>query len=117
MSGVLTSSGSQHAAIEIGSKVVSKALDNRVACWLGSESVRKLEASGSGHACEVVVAFTTQEEVGLRGAKTASHAVQPDIGLGIDVTLACDTPGVPEEEAVMAAFESNAGEAVRVGGK
>ncbi len=86
--------------IEIGGKVVSKALDNRVACWLGIEAVRALEASGSGNACEVYVAFTTQEEVGLRGARTSSHAVQPDIGLGIDVTLACDTPGVPEEEAV-----------------
>ncbi|MBI1189666.1 MAG: M20/M25/M40 family metallo-hydrolase [Tepidisphaera sp.] len=87
-------------AIEIGTKVVSKALDNRVACWLGIESVRKLAASPAGHHCEVVVAFTTQEEVGLRGAKTASHRVQPDIGLGLDVTLACDTPGVPEEETV-----------------
>ncbi|CAG1009808.1 glutamyl aminopeptidase [Phycisphaerales bacterium] len=87
-------------AIEIGSKVVSKALDNRVACWLGIESVKKLDAAGGGHSCEVVVAFTTQEEVGLRGAKTASHRVQPDIGLGLDVTLACDTPGVPDEETV-----------------
>ena len=87
-------------AIEVGDKFVSKALDNRVACWLGIESVRKLDAMGDDHACEVVVAFTTQEEVGLRGAKTASHRVQPDIGIGIDVTLACDTPGVPDEESV-----------------
>ncbi len=87
-------------ALEMGEKFVSKALDNRVACWLGIEAVRKLDASGAGHACEVVVAFTTQEEVGLRGAKTASHAVAPDIGIGIDVTLACDTPGVPDEESV-----------------
>lgn len=87
-------------AIELGDKFVSKALDNRVACWLGIESVRKLEKTKAAHACEVIVAYTTQEEVGLRGAKTASHAVQPDIGLGIDVTLSCDTPGVPGEEAV-----------------
>jgi tetrahedral aminopeptidase len=87
-------------ALEMGDKFVSKALDNRVACWLGIESVRKLEKTKSAHACEVIVAFTSQEEVGLRGAKTASHAVQPDIGLGIDVTLSCDTPGVPSEEAV-----------------
>jgi len=86
--------------IEIGHKVVSKALDNRFACWLGIESVRKLERDARGHGCEVVVAFTTQEEVGLRGAKAASYAVRPDIGLGIDVSLACDTPGVPESEAV-----------------
>ena len=87
-------------AIEIGTKVVSKALDNRVACWLGIESVRRLDAEFGGHGCEIVVAFTVQEEVGLRGAKTASFAVLPDVGLGLDVTLACDTPGVPEEEAV-----------------
>ncbi len=86
--------------IEVGDKLVSKAMDNRVACWLGIESVRQLAKNKAGHACEVVVAFTVQEEVGLRGAKTASHAVQPDIGLGIDVTLSCDTPGVPPEEAV-----------------
>jgi endoglucanase len=86
--------------IEMGDKLVSKAMDNRVACWLGIESVRKLVKSGTGHACEVVVAFTTQEEVGLRGARTAAYAVKPDIGLGIDVTLSCDTPGVPESEAV-----------------
>lgn len=86
--------------IEVGDKLVSKAMDNRVACWLGIESVRQLDKNKNGHACEVVVAFTVQEEVGLRGAKTASHAVLPDIGLGIDVTLSCDTPGVPPEEAV-----------------
>lgn len=86
--------------LQLGDKVVSKALDNRVACWLGIEAVRALVADGGAHACEVVVAFTTQEEVGLRGARTAAFAVRPDIGLGLDVTLACDTPGVPERERV-----------------
>ncbi|MCA9279956.1 MAG: M20/M25/M40 family metallo-hydrolase [Phycisphaeraceae bacterium] len=86
--------------IEVGKKVVSKALDNRFACWIGIESIRKLVNSKKSHACEIVVAFTTQEEVGLRGAKTSSFAVQPDIGLGLDVTLSCDTPGVPASEAV-----------------
>ncbi len=87
-------------AREMGDKFVSKALDNRVACWLGIEAIRELERLGGSNTCEVVVAFTTQEEVGLRGAKTASFAVRPDIGFGIDVTLSCDTPGVPASEAV-----------------
>ena len=86
--------------IDTGHKIISKALDNRVACWLGIESVRKIHDAGTKHPAEIIVAFTTQEEVGLRGAKTASYAVRPDIGLGVDVTLACDTPGVPESERV-----------------
>ncbi len=82
--------------IEIGEKIVSKALDNRVACWLGIESIRAL--GKARHACEIHVAFTAQEEVGLRGARTAAYAIKPDIGLGIDTTLACDTPGVAEQD-------------------
>lgn len=85
---------------EMGDKLVSKALDNRVACWLGIESMRALDESGADNPYEIHVVFTSQEEVGLRGARTASFAVKPDIGLGIDTTLACDTPGVPAHEAV-----------------
>ena len=80
----------------MGDKVVSKALDNRVACWLGIEAIRALPKKARG--AEIHVAFTTQEEVGLRGARTAAYRVRPDIGLGIDTTLACDTPGVPEQD-------------------
>ncbi|MFG0260550.1 MAG: M42 family metallopeptidase [Phycisphaerales bacterium JB041] len=87
-------------AREMGEKFVSKALDNRVACWLGIEAIRELDRLGGSTSCEIVVAFTTQEEVGLRGAKTAAYAVRPDVGFGIDVTLSCDTPGVPACEAV-----------------
>ncbi|OSP56873.1 M42 family metallopeptidase [Pseudoruegeria sp. SK021] len=83
--------------VEMGDKVVSKALDNRVACWLGIEAIRAL--GDQRGAAEIHVAFTCQEEVGLRGARTAAFAIQPDIGIGIDTTLACDTPGVPEQDA------------------
>ena len=90
-----------HEPLEpIGDKVVSKALDNRFACWVAIEAVRKLEQSGAAHSSAVYVGFTVQEEVGLRGARVAANAVRPDIGIGLDVTLSCDTPGVPAEEAV-----------------
>ena len=66
--------------VHAGHKCVAQAMDNRVACWLGVEAARAIDAAGSGHACELVVAFTTQEEVGLRGAKTSSHAQADQIG-------------------------------------
>ena len=89
--------------LEIGDKVVSKALDNRIACWLGIEAVRGLGKTKPK--AEINVVFTTQEEVGLRGARTAAFAVKPDIGIGIDTTLACDTPGVPEQDRTTAQGE------------
>lgn len=95
---------------EIGRTLVSKAMDNRVACWLGIESVRQVagasKAKGKstpksdGHACEIHCVFTVQEEVGLRGAITSAYTVKPDVGIGIDTTLCCDTPGVPENDRV-----------------
>ncbi|HWB20261.1 MAG TPA: M20/M25/M40 family metallo-hydrolase, partial [Phycisphaerales bacterium] len=80
--------------------VISKALDNRIACFVALEAVRELHRAKTKHSCEVVVAFTTQEEVGLRGAMTAAHSVNADLGVGLDVTLACDTPGVPDNQRV-----------------
>lgn len=77
--------------LELGENtLVSKALDNRIACWLGIETLRNYVGDK-----DLYVVFTTQEEVGLRGAKTASYNVNPDVTIGLDVTLACDTPGVP----------------------
>ncbi|MEO0966078.1 MAG: M20/M25/M40 family metallo-hydrolase [Planctomycetota bacterium] len=81
---------------EIGNTVVSQCLDNRVACWVLIEALRKLKK----HACEIHAVFTVQEEVGLRGAGTAAFGVQPDIGVALDTTLCCDTPGVPDSESV-----------------
>jgi endoglucanase len=34
-----------------------------------------------------------QEEVGLRGALNAAGHIDPDFGIGLDVTIAYDTPG------------------------
>jgi len=86
--------------VETTRKVFSKAIDNRVACFIAIETVRELVKRHTRHAADIVVAFTTQEEVGLRGAAVAANTVGADIGVGIDVNLACDTPGVPETQRV-----------------
>ncbi|MEE2971572.1 MAG: M20/M25/M40 family metallo-hydrolase [Planctomycetota bacterium] len=85
--------------------VVSKALDNRFACWTAIEAIRKIDqarGAAAKHAVDIVVAFTVQEEVGLRGAMTSANQVGADYGIGLDVTLACDTPGVPTTQRVTA---------------
>ncbi|MCH2135565.1 MAG: M20/M25/M40 family metallo-hydrolase [Phycisphaerales bacterium] len=89
--------------VEMPEAFVSKAIDNRLACFTAIEALRAIEkARGKAghHACEIVVAFTTQEEVGLRGALAAAQSVDADLGIGLDTTLCCDTPGVPSVDRV-----------------
>ena len=79
----------------IGDLMVSQAMDNRVACWIAIEACKQLKY----HSCEIYCVFTVQEEVGLRGATASSQMIEPDIGIGIDTTLAVDTPGVTPQDA------------------
>lgn len=81
---------------KIGKTIVSQCLDNRVACWIAIKAISKLKH----HNAEIAVVFTVQEEVGLRGARTAAYALEPDIGIALDTTLCVDTPGVPAEMSV-----------------
>lgn len=77
--------------IEMGDMVNGKSLDNRVSVFILIEALKKMKKSKVPY--DVYATFTTQEEVGLRGAKVATHGVQPDIGIGLDTTIAFDTPG------------------------
>lgn len=81
---------------EVGDSVVSQCLDNRVGCWAQIRAIENL----THHDCEIVAAWTVQEEVGLRGAQTAAYQAEPDIGVACDTTLCCKTPGVPDEDRV-----------------
>src|SRR6185437_1138336 len=79
-----------------GNCVISKALDDRSGVFTMIEGLRKL----SKHDVTIVAVATVQEEVGLRGATTSAYSVEPDVAIALDTTLAVDTPGMPETEAV-----------------
>lgn len=69
-------------------RVAAPAMDDRVACALQVAVMQEL-----GETKDTVIAvFSTQEEVGCRGAKTAAYSVEPDIGIALDVTGHGDTP-------------------------
>ena len=70
-------------------RLASPAMDDRIACYVQVETMLSLP---EGMKNEVVAVFSVQEEVGLRGATTAAYAVQPDMGIAIDVTGVGDTP-------------------------
>jgi endoglucanase len=83
---------------QVGKSIVGKAMDNRVASFVALEAMRKVARKGTAN--EILYVATVQEEVGCRGAGPAAFGIEPDVAVALDVTLACDTPGVPEDEAV-----------------
>ncbi len=68
--------------------VMSKALDNRVGCFILIEAIKKMKQSKN----DLYFVFTVSEELGLRGAKTSAFAVNPDYAVAIDVTRTGDVP-------------------------
>lgn len=84
--------------IEIGDCVNSKSLDNRVSVFILLETLRALKDQNIPY--DLYAVFTVQEEVGLRGAISAAHHIDPDFGFGLDVTIAFDVPGAQGHEMV-----------------
>ena len=72
-----------------GSRVTAPYLDDRIACAVLLCALERIEKP----ACDLYLVFTVQEEVGLRGAKTAAWWAGPDVGIAGDVTDVDDTPG------------------------
>ncbi len=88
----------ERSLIEMGECVNSKSLDNRVSVFILIEALRQLQDTEVPY--DIYGVFTVQEEVGLRGAISAAHLIDPDFGFGLDVTIAFDVPGSQAHESV-----------------
>jgi len=82
--------------IEMGDCVNCKSIDNRVAVFILLEALKTL----GDVPYDLYATFTVQEEVGLRGANVAAHAINPDFGIALDTTIAYDVPGAQAHERV-----------------
>ncbi len=69
----------------------SPAMDDKVGLWVCMEALRLLH--GRALRTAVYAVSTVAEEIGLRGATTAAYALNPTVGIAVDVTHATDTPG------------------------
>ncbi len=80
---------------EFGNNMIkAKALDDRAGCAMMIEMMKK----DLSH--DTYFVFTVQEELGLRGATTATYTVNPDIAIVLETTTAADIPGVSGENRV-----------------
>lgn len=73
----------------IGRNVMSKAFDDRIACYIQTEALKRI------HECyhDLYFVYTVQEEVGLFGSTTSAESIKPDLGIAIDITGSFDVPG------------------------
>jgi len=90
---------------EMGDRLIAKAMDDRAGCAVLVQALRDLGESPH----DVYAVFTTQEEVGTRGALVSAFGIEPEVALAIDVT---DTGDVPEAPPM--AVDLGAGPAVKV---
>ena len=79
----------------LGDRATARGFDNKVGAFAVAEALRLLKKSkGLSKDVGVYAVGTVQEEVGLRGARTAAYAINPQSGLAIDVEFAIDHPGL-----------------------
>ena len=80
--------GFERPFLDLGKRMVAKSMDDRIAAAIAIETLKRLESTPH----EVHFVFSTQEEVGLRGATTAAFGIDPEVGFAVDVTRSGDTP-------------------------
>lgn len=78
-------------------RLVSRALDNRLGCFVALETAR-LVAEAGGAPGDVYAVAVAQEEITFAGARTTAYSLRPDVAIAVDVTFATDAPGTDEKE-------------------
>lgn len=79
-------------------RIAGKALDDRLCVFMLIELLKLLKDETD--IPDVYAVFTTQEEVGCRGAKTAAYNINPDLAIALDLSLANDIPDTPDRKIV-----------------
>jgi len=77
-----------------GGLLFGKAVDDRIGCYALIKIMERVKVNA-----QVFAVATVQEEVGLKGARTAAFKINPDYAIAIDTTLAGDTPQIKETES------------------
>ncbi len=87
----------EQTTVELGDLVTGQAMDNRISPWVALNAIERVRGKNT---YDIVFLGSAQEEVGIRGATVAAQAIDAEVAIAIDVTLAVDTPGAKKEEAI-----------------
>jgi endoglucanase len=76
----------------------ARGFDNKMGAFVVAEALRHLSEKRPDKKVGVIAVGTTQEEIGLRGARTAAQAIGCEAGIAVDVTHAIDYPSVDKKK-------------------
>ncbi|MFG0262753.1 MAG: M42 family metallopeptidase [Novipirellula sp. JB048] len=79
-------------------RVSGPGMDNKAGMWVVMEALRRSASAASLLRCHLHSVSTVQEEIGLRGAKTAAGSIDPDVAIAVDVTHASDCPTIERQQ-------------------
>jgi putative aminopeptidase FrvX len=84
----------------LGNMVSGPGMDNKTGMWTVIEALRRAVSKPEGRslACHLHSVSTVQEEIGLRGAKTAAGSIDPHVAIAVDVTHASDCPTIDKTQ-------------------
>ncbi len=80
-----------------GSRVFGRPIDDRIGCAVLIEAAKNIKDNEN----DIYFVFTSQEEVGLRGARCAAFGIMPDYAVAVDVCTAGDVPGIKNMPSVL----------------
>jgi len=87
--------------------VMARGFDDKAGAFVVLEAARLL--SKLNPKAEVYAVATVQEEVGLRGARTSAFAIDPKVGIAVDVEFATDFPAMDAEVKRLGEVKMGAG--------
>lgn len=90
----------KHSFQRLQNKISGTALDNRLLMFILVEVLKMIHVEENDTIPDIYATFTVQEEVGCRGALTATHQIKPDMALALDITMANDLPKNHESEFI-----------------
>jgi endoglucanase len=93
--------------------IAAPGLDNKAGLFVCLEALRQCADAG----CEsgFYVVSTVQEEIGSRGASTATSKLSPDVGIAVDVIPSTDDPGYDMPVQQYVPCKLNAGPTISTG--
>ena len=87
--------------------VACRGFDDKIGAFVVLEALKILSTMKTPS--KVFAVATTQEEVGLRGAKASAFGINPDVGIAVDVGFTTDTPATESKKKTLGETEMGKG--------